>query len=432
MTNVDDDFAAECAQAARPQRAVAPQGGARRIWTGVHRWIGLVAGAYLALAGVTGSILAFWQDIDEWLNRDVMRVAAPAAGERRLPLGAILAAARSAMPEAALKSDVPVIVKLGRHPGAADEVIYVTGLPERPGLDNGARDRVAPKLDVSKIEGHELFVDPYRGAPIGARLISKGVDPFSRPFIQIVNQLHYGLWIPGVGEFITAFLALVLLIGVIDGVALWWPRSGKWKSALTVRTRASSERLVFDLHKTFGVYFGVVLMVSIFSGMYMNFKPPWRALVSLASPLKEKPASLHSGPSNGRSPLTVDEAVALADRVFPDGKIQFVNLPLGAEGVYKIGKRFDAEVNEVGTHRYVVVDQYSGDVLYKEDPHDYGVGDRFFEWQYPLHSGEAFGDCGRAFMLLFGAVPVALYVTGFIRWRHKRHARRAVERQMAA
>jgi uncharacterized iron-regulated membrane protein len=33
-------------------------------------------------------------------------------------------------------------------------------------------------------------------------------------------------------------------------------------------------------------------------------------------------------------------------------------------------------------------------------------------------------------MLAFGVVPVVLYVTGFIRWRHKRRARRAADRKV--
>jgi uncharacterized iron-regulated membrane protein len=65
------------------------------------------------------------------------------------------------------------------------------------------------------------------------------------------------------------------------------------------------------------------------------------------------------------------------------------------------------------------MDQYSGKILATQDPRDFSAGEKFFEWQYPLHSGEAFDNAGRAFMLAFGFVPLVLYVTGFIRWRHK-------------
>ena len=32
-----------------------------------HRWIGLTAGSLLCLAGITGSVLVFWKEIDRWL-----------------------------------------------------------------------------------------------------------------------------------------------------------------------------------------------------------------------------------------------------------------------------------------------------------------------------------------------------------------------------
>lgn len=418
--------------ARQPADEIARRGRTRKIWTSVHRWIGIVAGGYLVIAGLTGSILAFWQDIDEWLNKDIMRVSVPAHGAAYRPLNDIVAAARAAMPAEALRPEVPLMIKLPRHELDVVHVMYMLGLPDRAAMEEFRRTKDKSKIDISKVEGRELLVDPYRAVVTGDRMLSKGISPFSRPLIQIVNSLHYGMWIPFIGEFIVALLALFLLISVFDGIALWWPRLGKWRGALTLKKNASTERFVFDLHKMFGVYFGVVLIVSIFSGMYMNFKPPWRALVSLVSPLEEKPKDLHSQPANGRSPLSLDAAVAIADRAFPDGRVQYLNLPVGPNGYFTIGKRIDGEVNEVSTRRKVLVDQYSGEILYREDPREYSAGDRFFEWQYPLHSGEAFGNYGRAFMLFFGVVPVTLYVTGFIRWRHKRAARRAVTERTRA
>ena len=33
-----------------------------------HRYVGLATALFLALAGITGSILAFHHELDEWLN----------------------------------------------------------------------------------------------------------------------------------------------------------------------------------------------------------------------------------------------------------------------------------------------------------------------------------------------------------------------------
>jgi uncharacterized iron-regulated membrane protein len=44
-------------------------------------------------------------------------------------------------------------------------------------------------------------------------------------------------------------------------------------------------------------------------------------------------------------------------------------------------------------------------------------------WLHPLHNGEAFGLTGRILVFLSGLLPLVLFITGFLRWRHKRHAK---------
>ena len=43
----------------------------RSILLYLHRYIGLAMALFLALAGLTGSILAFHHELDEWLNPDL-------------------------------------------------------------------------------------------------------------------------------------------------------------------------------------------------------------------------------------------------------------------------------------------------------------------------------------------------------------------------
>jgi uncharacterized iron-regulated membrane protein len=86
------------------------------------------------------------------------------------------------------------------------------------------------------------------------------------------------------------------------------------------------------------------------------------------------------------------------------------------------GKRAPGEVNFADAQRRLMVDQYSGTILYIRDPHRLTAGEKFLEWQYPLHCGEAFGNTGRAFIMVLGLVPLTLYVTGFLRWRQKQQA----------
>jgi uncharacterized iron-regulated membrane protein len=388
------------------------------VW--IHRWVGLIAGVYFVLAGLTGSVLAYWQDLDEWLNRDLMIVSEPSPKAPYRPIDEIVAAARTRMPEAVkARSDTPVFLRFPSHRAGVVQIAYMTGIPSKEEMDAARRTKYPLKMDMGSVAGNTIFVDPYTARVTGERFNGWLTRPLSMPFVYMVMSLHCALLWEPFGRLGIAGVGLLLLISTIAGIWLWWPRNGAWSKALRIRRTAKMERLVYDLHKSFGVYFGVVLIVSIFSGMYMNFKPPWRALVSYVSPVRQFKMELQSEPANGRAPLTPSAAAAIAEEVFPDGWLQMLVLPRGAEGTYAIGKHLDGEVNQATTSRMIVIDQYSGKVLATQDPREFSAGEKFFEWQYPLHSGEAFGNAGRAFMLAFGFVPLALYATGFIRWRHK-------------
>jgi uncharacterized iron-regulated membrane protein len=148
-------------------------------------------------------------------------------------------------------------------------------------------------------------------------------------------------------------------------------------------------------------------MVELFSPVHLNLLP-----------------DLKSARRGEEPPLGPDAVAAIVDRVMPNGKLTTLQLPGDADGVYVVGKRAPDEVNFADAQRRLVVDQYGGKILYIQDRKNFTAGETFLEWQYPLHCGEAFGNTGRAFILLMGFVPLILYVTRFLRWRQKQRAPR--------
>ncbi len=156
----------------------------------------------------------------------------------------------------------------------------------------------------------------------------------------------------------------------------------------------------------------------------MIFKPATRAVVSRFSLLHADPDFGRSTPIPGKVPIGVEAAVAVADKVFPDGRLHWILLPSSPTGVYVVGKQGSEEPNRTKTYRNVGVDQYSGQVLHVQDRGKFTAGETFLEWLFPLHSGEAFGAIGRPLALLIGLAPLTLYATGFMRWRQTRRARK--------
>ncbi|WP_045224136.1 PepSY-associated TM helix domain-containing protein [Methyloterricola oryzae] len=381
----------------------------RRVWLQVHLWLGLTAGAVLALIGLTGSVLVFWQELDAWLSPGQFRVSAPAESASYRPLDEIVAAARTGAP-----------------PGAEPGFVYYPEGPEdvftfffdKPGATVGESDT----LNVS--------VNPYTARVTGTRVFYSGTSYFDNCLMGFIFKLHYALlWKEG-GVVLVGGIGVLLVVSVLSGLILWWPLTGQWLNALTIKRRASAERFNFDLHKTFGFYSTLVLLAVLVSGVYMNLPEQvvWLVeRVSKVNPLDE----FHSTVLTGSTPIGLGRAVENARASYPLGRLRFLNLPSSPEGVYQIcGQGGDELARYVLDTRCVSIDQYTGAVLQVTDPAHGSGGDVFIQWQWPLHSGQAFGMTGRLLVFASGLACPVLFVTGIIRWRQKKRAARAgIERR---
>ena len=144
----------------------------------------------------------------------------------------------------------------------------------------------------------------------------------------------------------------------------------------------------------------------------------------LFSPVRADPDFGKSTPLPGQSPIGVDEAVAIADKIFPDGRLHWILLPSAPSGVYVVGKQSDDEPNRTKTFRNVGVDQVQRQ----------GSACARSQWLHrrreipgmaiPAAFRRGFRRVGRSIVLVVGLTPLVLYVTGFLRWRQKRRARR--------
>jgi len=386
---------------AAQSRAIRRREGARKIFLQIHRTIGLFAGAVFVLVGLSGAILAFRESIDEWLNAPIMRVDAPAQPSYR-SLDEILAAAIAALPpDGKLER-----LTMPRQPGSAAAITYII------------------ETDDLDVDVYEMFVDPYTAKVKGQRLYLHGDRIASQPLIPIVMAFHWTLLLGANNAYILGSVAILVFISILIGLYLWRPLNGNWRLGLKVKWGASAERLVYDIHRSVGIYCAVLLLVTLFTGIAMIFKPATRSVTTLFSPVRPDPDFGKSTPIPGQAPIGVGEAVAAADKIFPDGKLHWILLPSAPNGVYVIGKQSNDEPNRTKTYRNVGVDQYSGQITYAQDRNAFTTGEKFLEWLFPLHTGEAFGSIGRSIVLFVGLTPLTLYVTGFLRWLQKRRARK--------
>lgn len=366
-----------------------------------HKTIGLLLGAIFVLIGLSGAVLVYREAIDERLNAGLMLVE-PASEQHIRPIDEIYEAAIAAMPAEAR----PERVKLPRHSKAAASITYIS---ETDDLDTFV---------------YEMFIDPYTAQVKGQRLKIHGDDQFSQPFVAILEGFHWTLFLGANRAYLIGGVGISMFFSVLLGFILWRPANGNWKLGLKIKWPATFERIIYDMHRATGFYVGIILLLSLITGVAMIFKPATRNLVSLVSPVHTKVDYGKSKAGNGRKPISPGTAVKIADSVFPQGRLHWILLPTSPSGVYVVGKQSIDEPSISKTFHNVGIDQYSGEITQIQDRDHYHFGDKFMEWLFPLHTGEFLGETGRPVFVLLGLAPLILYATGLSRWLFQRRARK--------
>ncbi|WP_374581755.1 PepSY-associated TM helix domain-containing protein [Pseudoduganella sp.] len=378
----------------------------------LHLYASLLFGALFVMAGLTGVPLAWMHELDAALNPALLqsRGAAGQADAAPTPLQVQAAVDRlAAMPAYGKPTQLML-------PHAASDV-YVAWY-RQPNKAKGAFD-----TDVSR----QVMLDRYTLAVLGER--NWGEFGVSRPLLMpSLFHLHRYLFAGEVGKTVIGISGLFLTITSLLGLALWWPKHtlASLRKALTVRGALTSRQFNYSSHRAAGFFMTPVLAVLGFSGMAMNL-PEWvRPVVAAVAPLEPNSKPVNAA-AEGRKPINVAAALEAAQRHLPQGRLSRVSLG-SAKAPYEIRLRQPGEVRQGDGNTRVSVDAISGAVLRVRDPLAAPAGDTFLNWQYPLHTGEAFGLPGRVLVSVSGLAPLLFMVTGLVLWL----GRRAMHRKARA
>ncbi|WP_321872555.1 PepSY-associated TM helix domain-containing protein [Burkholderia ubonensis] len=384
----------------------------------MHRWLGLATALFLFVAGLTGAVIAWDHELDAWLN--------PAFYD-----------ARSG--GAPLSSISPL--ELANRIEAADPRVQVTYLPL--GVEPGRTlvVGVQPRIDRATgqpypLDFNQIAVDPATGA-VQARRQWGALSLARLELIPFLYRLHYTLHLPVRGgiDLGTWLMGLVGIAWCVDSViALWlaFPSLKSWRKSFAFRVKRGGYPLVFDLHRSGGVWVWGLLAVVAVTSVSMNLgNEVVRPLVARLSPLAATPFTnperFPPAPA-GSAPLSRERIVAIArDAARGDG----IAAPAGglffasAMNVYAIG--YFAPGNDHGDvglgNPWLYWDAATGRRVAAVVPGRGSAGDVFMHAQFPLHSGRIAGVAGRVLVSALGVMIAMLSATGICIWLKKRMAR---------
>ncbi len=407
----------------------------RQFWVVLHRYAGLYMALFLTVAGLTGSVLAFRPDIDEWLNPG--RYHVPLQSRPMLDPFALRARAEAIVPQAQIDE-----VELGLKPGEVCMTMF------------------GPRIDPNTGKPFDLKYSMIRLNPYTGELIEMSDDgnywPVTRKnLMDFVYALHHSLALGRVGEWLLGVAAVIWSIDCFVGFYLTLPAKWKravngsknslkansigfwrrWAVAWKIKWDGAAHRINFDLHRACGLWVWPLLFVFAWSSVDFNlgeqvYEPVMHLLFSMPSfetypfPPNWKP---HTGPE-----LDWSSAHAIAKRLISERAQQtgfkvvsedrLVNYR--AEGVYIYSVRSDHDFVDAGGISTILFDSRTGAMVGEDLPFGRNLGVTVSYWLVSLHMSHVGGLPYRIFVFVLGILIALLSVTGVLIWWKKRAVRK--------
>ena len=357
----------------------------------LHRYLGLVAALVLIIVGLTGSLLVFQHEIDEFLVSQQFGQVTPKGDaygnpkRERLPIESVLETVKTAY---AKQPDI--------------KISSVNTLPD-PHLPYRFW------LQAPNDKYFQVLVNPYTGAIMGSR-------NWDETIIGWTFKLHYQLLAGEIGTIIVGIVAFMLLILSITGIVLW-PGWRKLISGFKIKWKAHPKRVNFDIHKVSGIVAVVFLTFIAFTGFCWNFYDFAKPAIHAATftPIIKDPVSKLIP---GKSALKLSEILQKADAALPGAATTYISLPQKPEDVYTVGKKQPQETTEYGYSR-VYLDQYTGKVLQLQNGLKPTRAEGVLNSFSPLHYGTFWGLPTRILYVFVGLSPLILSITGFVMWWYR-------------
>ena len=418
----------------------------RHFWVLAHRYAGLYLTFWLLVAGASGSLLAFYNELEAWLNPGIFTVAV----QDKPLLDAFTLTEKAQMIE----------------PGAKfDYIAFQDVKPDRTFIAY-AEAKIDPATKKPYELGFEsLVLNPYTGAEI-RRTAARSYWPLGRENIMgFIYALHYKLALPGEwGMWLFGIAAVIWTFDCFVGFYLTLPMRRKtkvsvvkgrvtkgsvgkssgyftrWKPAWLIRWQSSAYKINFDLHRAGGLWVWAMLFVFAWSSVQFNlrdqvYNPVMKTVFGMVDaeaglpefdpPLESVRLDVRAAHVLGRQYM----AAQAAQHGFTVARESSLHLQRD-RGTYRYSVFSSRDVNQKNGSTAVIIDANTGAFKSLSLPSGQNGATTFTSWITTLHMGKIWGLPMQIFVCAMGLLIVMLSITGLVIWLKKRKLR--VLKQFAA
>lgn len=322
----------------------------------LHRWTGGFVGLILALMGLSGAILVHE---DAW-------IMLPHAGDVQVTEPVRIAA---------------TVERLMTNPRAQ---------PQR--LVFASEDFGLHRLTFGKDTG--AYADQAGNA------VTRWQSQWERPELWLFD-FHHHLFAGDTGEVVLGVVGLCGLFFVISGLFLWW------RTRRTFEFRFWPKRMsrtsILRHHRDLGILFAPLLLLVIYTGVSMIFRPVTALVLGPSAPATIQVASKppKAPPAKLAKDFDWSTMIRTAHQRFPDGEFRILSLPRKDDGLVTLRMRQPTEWTTNGrTTLYFAAD--SGRLVGVKDALALPAQAQAYGMFYPLHAAKVGGLPYRLVMTLVG------------------------------
>jgi uncharacterized iron-regulated membrane protein len=338
----------------------------------IHTWIGIIAGTFLSVLALTGSVIVFRSDIE---RRSIPR-SSSADPARRLSLDDAARTVTQLRPDSHIRR-----IRLPAQAG--DAYIFQ--------VESGSK------------KTERIVSDASNGQILGT--IQPG-------WVDWVVDLHRNFLAGKPGRTTVGGFGIVLFLLSGTGLLMWIRGARNWRSWITAPRQGSTLRFNFELHRFTGLWAYGFLAVISFTGIELAYPDAFRQAMQ----------SLTGTPSTIRAPkgikaesfVSLDEYLRVGRSAMPDGVATELRLPAPGKGPVDVRLSRSGDLSPGGNHVYL--NPATAAVLTIDRVVDRPLGARFLAALAPIHYGEFGGMAIKIAWALLGLSPVLLFITGLVAW----------------
>ncbi len=353
----------------------------------LHRWLGLLLMVPFVVLALTGTLLVFEDDIDPLLNPELAVGEIPRSEwvpEQKVRRNA----------EEALGKGVTPLRLLA--PGVQAQTFVVDFF--YPDGEGG-------------MQFTRASVHPATGEVLAVR-------DWGSYFTSFVYRIHLAFFAGAPGEEAVGYVGLGVVLMLIAGLYLWWPRKRVAPALIPGRPK-NGAALSFRWHRVLGFYSFFLLLPVAVTGVGLSFHGPTEKLIQATLPTgHQHDPEVSADPD---TPLTVDEIHERALAAYPEAQTQYTYFAGGNHPWWQVLLRTPERVHTTMPDVELWIHPETGEIKQTYDARtDARAGDHVHELLFPIHNGQALGMPGRLVVLVSGLLPLFFAITGFVVWRYRR------------